>query len=197
MKLYELSNDFAELFDNFDAIAAMTFSKNEKVEFIDDDGNVIPDLEAVRGEILEAWFDTLNGIEGEFERKAENVGAYIKQLKAEQEALAAEKKRLEARMSAKKNQSERLQSYLLAQMQKINLKNIDMPKCKITVSNGAGSLFINDEAAFATWATVNDHEDLLKYTDPVPQKDVIKKLIKAGEDIPYTEIIKTPHITVK
>lgn len=197
MKLYELSNDFAELFDNFDAISAMTFSKNENGEFVDDDGSVISDPDAVRAEMLEAWFDTLEGIESEFERKAENIGAYIKQLDAEQSALAAEKKRLEARISAKKNQSERLHAYLLAQMRKINLKKIDMPKAKITVSNGRDSLCLTDENAFISWAELHDREDLLKYTAPAPRKDAIKKLIKTGEEIPYTEIVKTPYITVK
>ena len=55
----------------------------------------------------------------------------------------------------------------------------------------------NDETAFVTWAAVNDHKDLLKYTDPVPRKDVIKKLMKVGEEIPYAEIVKTPYVTVK
>ncbi len=74
--------------------------KNEKGEFIDDDGNVIPDPEAAKTDMLNTWFDTMDGIESEFEQKAENIGAYIKQLEAERternlkKAAAAAEKRL-------------------------------------------------------------------------------------------------------
>ena len=44
----------------------------------------------IKTEMLSAWFDTLTGIEGEFNAKAENIGVYIKQLKAEKEAIDAE-----------------------------------------------------------------------------------------------------------
>lgn len=196
MKLYELSNDFAELFDNFDAISAMTFSKNEMGEFVDDDGNPIPDPEVFKAAMLEAWFDTLEGIEDEFERKAENIGAYIKQLEAEQDALSAEKKRLEARISAKKNQSERLCTYLLTQMRKINLKKIDMPKAKITASDGRESVCISDETALIRWA----EENCTGILNPQPPKIVKKEisaLMKGGTEIPYTSLIRKPYITVK
>lgn len=196
MKLYELSNDFAELFDNFDTISAMTFSKNEMGEFVDDDDNPVPDPEVFKAAMLEAWFDTLEGIEDEFERKAENIGAYIKQLEAEQDALSAEKKRLEARISAKKNQSERLCTYLLAQMRKINLKKIDMPKAKITASDGRESVCISDETALIRWA----EENCTGILNPQPPKIVKKEisaLIKGGTEIPYTSLIRKPYITVK
>lgn len=196
MKLYELSNDFAELFDNFDAISAMTFSKNEMGEFVDDDGNPIPDPEVFKAAMEKAWFDTLEGIEDEFERKAENIGAYIKQLEAEQDALSAEKKRLEARISAKKNQSERLCTYLLTQMRKINLKKIDMPKAKITASDGRESVCISDETALIRWAEKNC-TGILNPQPPKIVKKEISALVKGGTEIPYTSLIRKPYITVK
>lgn len=196
MKLYELSNNFTELFDNFDAISAMTFSKNEKGQFIDDDGNIIPDPEAVRTEMLGAWFDTLEGIESEFERKAENIGAYIKQLEAEQDALSAEKKRLEARISAKKNQSDRLGAYLLEHMRKIDLKKIDMPKAKITANDGRESVCISDETALIKWAEENC-TDILNPQPPKIIKKEISALMKGGTEIPYTSVIRKPYISIK
>lgn len=196
MKLYELSNDFTELFDSFEAISAITFDKNENGEFVDDDGNVIPDPETAKTAMLEAWFDTLDGIESEFEQKAENIGAYIKQLKAEQEALAAEKKKLEARLNVKKNEADRLCMYLLEQMKKINLKKIDMPKAKITASDGRESVCITDEAALIKWA----EENCTNILNPQPPKIVKKEisaLVKNGTKVPYACITKTPYITVK
>lgn len=196
MKLYELSNEFAELFDSFDAISAITFEKNKKGEFVDDDGNVIPDPETAKAAMQDAWFDTLDGIESEFEQKAENIGAYIKQLKAEQDALAAEKKRLETRLNVKKNEADRLCTYLLEQMRKINLKTIDMPKAKITASDGRESVCITDEAALIKWAEENC-TDILNPQPPKIVKKEISALVKNGTKVPYACIMKTPYITVK
>ncbi len=196
MKLYELSDNFTELFDSFEAISAITFDKNENGEFIDDDGNVIPDPEAAKADMLNAWFDTLDGIESEFEQKAENIGAYIKQLKAEQDALAAEKKKLEARLAVKKNEADRLCAYLLEQMRKINLKKVDMPKAKITANDGKESVCISDEAALIKWA----EENCANILNPQPPKIVKKEisaLVKNGAKIPYACITKTPYITVR
>lgn len=196
MKLYELSNEFTELFDSFEAISAITFDKNEKGEFVDDDGNVISDPEAAKAAMQDAWFDTLDGIESEFEQKAENIGAYIKQLEAEQDALTIEKKRLEARISAKKNQSDRLGAYLLEHMQKINLKKIDMPKAKITASDGRESICISDEAALIKWA----EENCTNILNPQPPKIVKKEistLIKNGTEIPYASIVRKPFVSVR
>ena len=62
MKLYDYAAEFAELFDSLGDMAG------------DDD-------------LEQAWFDTLESIEAEFEDKAENVAAYIKQLKGEADML--------------------------------------------------------------------------------------------------------------
>lgn len=42
--------------------------------------------------MFEAWFDTLSGIEEEFDLKAENLAQYIKCLKAEVEVIDTETK---------------------------------------------------------------------------------------------------------
>ena len=90
MKLYESASMFAELFEKFDNICNFEPEKNELGEYIDAAGNVISDVNAYRQEIQEAWFDTLDGIEEDFEEKAENIAAFIKSLSAEAEDLKAE-----------------------------------------------------------------------------------------------------------
>lgn len=197
MKLYELSNDFAELFDNFDAISAMTFSKNEMGEFVDDDGNPVPDPEVFKAAMEEAWFDTLDGMETELTEKAENVAVYIKNLKAEYEAIETEKKRLEARLKTKKSAAARMEKYLMDCLDMARLSKIDTPRASVMIKNNPPSLQFTDENAFIGWAENHDRDDLLKRTDPTPRKDVIKKLIKCGEEIPYTEMIQKKSITVK
>lgn len=119
MKLYESSGIFAQLFDDFEDLCAEP-EKNENGDYIDDNGSVISDIAAYLRERQEAWFDTLTGIEEEFDVKAENIAAYIKSLKAEADALKAEETALNRRRKVKESQIERMKTYLLENMQLIN-----------------------------------------------------------------------------
>ena len=78
-KLYEMTAEFAELFDNYDAIVNIEFTPDGNGGFVDDDGNPV-DPEERRKEMQQAWFDTLDGMEQELVRKAENVAVYIKNM---------------------------------------------------------------------------------------------------------------------
>ena len=75
-RLFDISADFEELFNKFDEIQEMEFEKNEDGRFIDADGNIV-EPELYRADLLQAWFDTLEGIEEEFNFKAENTAQYI------------------------------------------------------------------------------------------------------------------------
>ena len=100
MKLYELSTTFADLFDQFDEINSYTPDTDADGNYINDDGEVITDLEALRESYRQAWFDTLTAIEGEFDTKAENIAVYIKNMTAEVKALKAEEDALRLRRKA-------------------------------------------------------------------------------------------------
>ena len=63
MRLFEYADNFADLFDSFDAIAEFEPQTNENGEYIDDDGNIIDDLADFKKSMLQAWYDTLDGIE--------------------------------------------------------------------------------------------------------------------------------------
>ena len=91
MKLYELTESFTELFSRFEGINEYEPDTDADGQPIDDNGDIIEDVEAYKEKMLTAWFDTLEGIEGEFDEKAENIAIYIKQLKAEANILKFEK----------------------------------------------------------------------------------------------------------
>lgn len=104
MNGWHITGRFAELFDAFDAINDYEPDTNADGEYIDDDGEVIADLEAYKADMLTMWFDTLEGIEGEFGEKAENVACFIKSLEREADSheLEARNRRQEQRQSAKR-----------------------------------------------------------------------------------------------
>lgn len=179
-RLFDISQDFEILFDQFDIICDYEFDVNEKGESVDDDGNVI-NPETAKAEMLEAWFDTLSGIDEEFDLKAENLAQYIKCLKAEAEDIDQEMQKLKVRRDSRNKRIERLKAYLMSCMQQTGKKKIDMPRAKITIKNNAASLKIDNEVEFINMLQDNGRDDLLKYSLPEIKKSEIKKLIKSGE----------------
>ena len=182
MKLYESAGMFSELFDKFDTICNFEPETNELGEYIDAAGNVIPDINAYRQEIQQAWFDTLDGIEEDFEEKAENIAALIKSLKAETESLKAEEAALSKRRKVKENQKKYLETYLIDNMTAIGRKLIDKPKARISLKSNPESVEIANEKEFIKWAESNS-PGLLKYKPDI-SKTAVKEALKKGDDIP-------------
>lgn len=183
MKLYELSEQFAELFDRFDEIN----------EYTPEDGG---DPEAAREKLRCAWFDTLTAIEDEFDVKAENVACYIKSMNAEIKAMKEEESALRRRRQAFENSVERLKGYLLGSMLAIGRSKIDTPRARLSVRNNAESIVIDDAAGFIGWAEENAVE-LLKYAAPEIRKTDAKKLLQAGEVLPFAHLTRTQSLTIK
>lgn len=179
-RLFEISQDFEALFDQYDAIQEMEFEKNEDGSYIDDDGKIInPDV--TRAELLQAWFDTLEGIEEEFNFKAENTAQYIKSLKAEAAAIKAEEDKLKKRRQSYSRKIDGMTIYLKNCMEQMGIKKIDMPKARITIRKNTPSLKIMDEVGFITMLQEHGRDDLLRYSLPEIKKTEIKRLIKSGE----------------
>ena len=186
MKLYELSATFADLFDRFDEIN----------EFTPEDGEEIPDLDAFRERMREGWFDTLSAIEAEFDVKAENIACYIKNMNAEIKALKAEEDALKRRRKAFEKSVERMKAYLLGSMHAVGRLKIDMPRARLSIRKNAESLVITDNAAFIEWAQAKNN-DLLKYAPPEIRKTEAKKLVQAGERLPFVHLTRTESLTIK
>ena len=170
MKLYEYAAEFAELFDSLD----------------DMDGE---DME-------QAWFDTLESIEAEFDDKAENVIAFIKELNAQAAALKEQEKAFAERRRAKEHHAERLKKYLLGCMNTVGRKKIDRPMGCATVRNNAESPRFADEEKFIMWAIANA-DDLLTYPKPKISKTAVKDYIRAGNEIPGVTLERSQSVVIK
>lgn len=170
MKLYEYAAEFAELFDALD----------------DMDGE---DME-------QAWFDTLESIEAEFDDKAENVIAYIKELKSQAAALKEQEEAFKARRKSKENHAERLKKYLLDCMNATNRVKIDRPMGCASVRNNAESPHFADEEKFIMWAIANA-DDLLTYPQPKISKNAVKDYIRAGGEIPGVTLERSQSVIIK
>lgn len=171
MKLYDYAAEFAELFDSLGDMAG------------DDD-------------LEQAWFDTLESIEAEFEDKAENVAAYIKQLKGEADMLREQERAFAERRRAKEHHIERLKKYLLDSMNAVSLAKIDRPMARISVRNNAESPRFADEGAFIEWAQGNAGE-LLRYKAPDIDKTAVKRYLQAGNTIDGVTLERSQSVVIK
>ena len=176
MKLYELTEMYSDLFNQFDAINEWEPDTNADGMPIDDDGNIIANVDAYRNKMLTAWFDTLTGIEGEFDEKAESIAIYYKQLLAE------------AKM---------LKTYLFKSMQALGRQKIDMPRAVMSLKKNAPSLVVDDEISFVEWAEEHNLDHLLKYSMPEVKKNDVKALCKKGEEIPFVHMEAKQSLSIK
>lgn len=196
--LYELSAEYEELFSEFDRLNEIENELTPQADgtFTDESGNVITDVANYKQELLDAWFDTLEGIEGEIEQKLVNIACHIKELKIRSYAASVEKKRLAAKEKSIENRIDSLEEYILGVMKHINRKKIDAPQATLTLSDGRESVKIENEAEFIKWAQ-GERDDLLSYKQPEISKKAVKLALESGEDIPLARIAKTPYVTIK
>lgn len=197
MKLYELTEMFSDLFSQYDAISEWEPDTNADGQPIDGNGDIIEDVEAYKNKMLAAWFDTLTGIEGEFDETAESIAVYYKQLLAEAKMLKAEKAAIAKRQSQKEKQAENLKTYLFNSMQTLGRQKIDMPRAVISLKKNAPSLVIDDEISFVEWAEEHNLAHLLKYSMPEVKKNDVKALCKKGEEIPFVHMESKQSLSIK
>jgi len=170
MKLYEYAEEFGALFDSLDEM----------------DGE----------EMEQAWFDTLESVEAEFDDKAENVIAFIKELNAQAAALKEQEKAFAERRRAKEHHAERLKKYLLGCMNTVGRKKIDRPMGCASVRNTPEFPRFEDEAAFADWALAND-SSLLRFRPPEIDKTAVKKYLQAGNEIDGVRLERSQSVIIK
>lgn len=176
MRLYDITSDYRTLFDAFD------------------------DAENLSDEQVQAYFDTLKAIEGDFEIKAENIACFIKELNGEIETLSAEESALNARRKVKENLRTRLKTMLIDNMTAINKKKIDRPRAKLSLKQNPESVDIGEpyEKTFIAWAQSHNHDDLLSYKAPTIAKTAVKQAIKDGAELPpYVKIVRTTSVIIK
>ena len=195
-RLFDYAETFDQLFASYDSIANWEPDTDADGNFIDANGNIIENVVVYKEQMLQAWFDTLEAVEGEFDVKAENLACYIKQLKAEAETLKKEKLAFAKRQAQKEKQAEKLTKYLLSSMQAVGKTKIDMPRTVITVKRNAPSLVISDELGLVDWLMKNN-DKLLKYEMPTVKKAEVKKQLKAGEEIPFVQLESKSSVTIK
>ena len=144
------------------------------------------DLET--GEIIDT--EQLDKLQMERDAKLENVACWIKDLKAEAEALKNEKQALAERQRVAENKAESLKKWLAYALQGEKFKT---SKCAIS--------FRKSEAVEVTDEGLNnlmkEHDELLTYKAPEPNKTAIKQALKDGLNVAGVQLVQNTSTIIK
>ena len=144
------------------------------------------DLET--GEIIDT--EQLDKLQMERDTKLENVACWIKDLKAEAEALKNEKQALAERQKVAENKAESLKKWLAYALQGEKFKTT---KCAIS--------FRKREAVEVTDEGLNnlmkEHDELLTYKAPEPNKTAIKQALKDGLNVDGVQLVQNVSTIIK
>ena len=139
------------------------------------------DLET--GEIIDA--EKLNALQMERNEKIENVALWIKDLKAEIDALKAEKQAFADRQKSAERTLESLNRWLTSALAGEKFKTT-----KVAVSfRKTKSVQIDN--------VLDLDENFLRYKDPEPDKKAIKDAIEAGQTVKGAQLVENTSISVK
>ena len=152
------------------------------------DNAILDCIDFETGEIID--IDKLNELQLERETKIENVALWIKDLKAEAEAIKAEKMALAERQKVAENKAESLKKWLAYALQGEKFKTA---RCSVSFRN-TESVEVTPEGLEAL---MKEHDELLTYKDPEPNKTAIKQAIKDGLIVQGVQLVHNTSTIIK
>ena len=152
----------------------------------DIDNDILNCIDEETGEIID--IDALDALNMERDAKIEGVVCWIKDLKAEAEALKAEKQALADRQKSAENKAESLKKWLAFAL---NGQKFSSPKAAVSFRKSQ-SVEITDINALAM-----ENDDLIIYQEPKPDKTAIKKAIKDGRTVNGAELVENVNVIIK
>ena len=155
------------------------------------DQEILACVDAESGEIL--YVEKLDDLQMEREQKLEGVALWIKDLKAEAEAVKAEADKLTARKKSLENKIDGLKNWLLYAL---NGEKLKTPRCNVYQTHSQ-RVAVEDEAGLISFLkTLEDPGRFVRYTEEL-RKDEIKKALKDGDEIPGAVLEQTESVVIK
>ena len=152
------------------------------------DKEILNCIDSETGEIID--IDKLNELELERDAKIENVACWIKELKAEAEAIKAEKLALAERQKVAENKAESLKKWLTYALDGQKFKT---SKCSISYRKSE-SVEVTEEGLNNL---IKEHDELLTYKAPEPNKKAIKDALKDGLSVEGVQLVQNTSTIIK
>lgn len=152
------------------------------------DNAILDCIDMETGEVID--IEKLNELQLERDTKIENVACWIKDLKAEAEAIKAEKQALAERQKVAENKAESLKKWLAYAL---NGEKFKTAKCAVS--------FRKSECVEVTDAGIKslmkEHDELLTYKAPEPNKAAIKQALKDGLNVDGVQLVQKTSTIIK
>jgi hypothetical protein len=153
---------------------------------------------AVQNKLIEADFDeqtiadTLEGMAGELEVKAQNVAFFIRNLESTADQIKQAEKQMADRRKALENKAATIKDYLKRNMQATGINKIECPYFAISLKKNPPAVLITDEAAIPA-------EYLVQVPPPPPSVDkkAIAEALKAGVNVAGAELTQGERVDIK
>ncbi len=148
------------------------------------------DLET--GEILDG--EKLTALQMEREQKLEGVALWVKDLRAEAEAVKAEADKLNARKKALDNKMDSTKTWLAAAL---NGEKLKTARCNVYQTHSQ-KLAVADEGELISFLqTLENPERFLRFKEPELRRDEIKKALKDDYEIPGAHLEESESVVIK
>lgn len=161
--LYEYSNDYKKLIDELEQNDELTIEQQKEL---------------------------LDSVKENIENKSINVGAYIKNMEIEQDAILNHIKQMNDRLKKVTRRIENMKDYLKYNMQSCNIDKIVSSKFNICIKNNPCKVVISDETQ------VEDIYIKEKVTKSI-DKELIKSHLKNGLLLDYATLVTDKRIEIK
>ena len=152
------------------------------------DNAILDCIDLETGEVIDT--ERLDALHMERDAKIENVALWIKDLKAEAEAIKAEKMALAERQRVAENKAESLKKWLAYAL---DGQKFSTAKCAISFRK-TEKVEISDVGMIRL---MKEHDELLTYKDPEPNKTAIKQALKDGLTVQGVQLVQNISTIIK
>ena len=158
----------------------------------DIDQEILDCVDLETGEILDG--EKLTALQMEREKKLECVALWVKDLKAEAEAVKAEADKLTARKKALDNKIDSIKTWLLAAL---NGEKLKTPRCNVYQTHSQKVVIDDEKALIDMFMGSSFGEKFLRMKEPEIDKNALKDSMKQGYEYEFAHLEETESVVIK
>ena len=156
------------------------------------DQEILDCVDPESGEILDV--EKLDALQMEREEKLEGVALWIKDMKAEAEAIKAEADKLTARKKALDNKIDGLKNWLTMALDGGKLKTA---RCNVYLTHSQRLAVVDEQKLIGYLQNTRVPDEFLRFKEPELRKDEIKKALKEGVYLPGASLEESESVVIK
>lgn len=136
--------------------------------------------------------DTLEGLQYPIEEKSTAIAQMARNMEALADQIKTAREQMLERESLLRKQAERLEGYILENLERAAIQKIECPYFKISVQKNPARVDIDEGALIP-----DRYLSIPKIPDPKPDKKAIKEALEKGELIQGCKLVRDNRLVIK